>query len=195
MLPAAIINQNIREVKALYQNFLKSKSTKDNIEFKPNQPLCYNNQNYDIDGHIINIRLYTTRCEQFGIPVKEMKRFEKLQKHIEKGCKLGKASLFYKRGKWFFAVTITVEDQESQSSNIMGIDIGLRQLAVTSVKTPEGQEINRQLYSGKEAGFIRKKYRTTRRSMGRAKKPEAIKDLKPLRCLLWETPRDFHKNS
>ena len=40
-LPSAVINQNIREVKALYKLFKKSNSKKDNLEFKKNQPLCY----------------------------------------------------------------------------------------------------------------------------------------------------------
>ena len=45
-LPSAVTNQNIREVKALYKLFKKSKSHKDNISFKFNQPICFNNQNY-----------------------------------------------------------------------------------------------------------------------------------------------------
>jgi putative transposase len=90
---------------------------------------------------------------------------------------LGKASLFFKRGKWYFAVTVTLEDKETNNPKVMGIDIGLRQLAVASIQDEDGKEINRQFHSGNQAGFIRKKYRTTRRSMGKAKKPKAIKGL------------------
>jgi hypothetical protein len=142
-LPSAVKNQNIREVKALYKRFLKSNSKKENIEFKENQPICYNNQNYNIDHHIISIPLYTTKCQRFAFPVKQTERFEKLQQHIESVCKLGKASLFYKRGKWYFAVTIKIAAKKTNNSNLMGIDIGLRQLAVASVKNPQGKEINR----------------------------------------------------
>ena len=176
-LPSAVKNQDIREVRSLYRRFKKSDSEKEHMEFKPNQPICYNNQNHRIDGHIISIPLCIDRCKRFAFPVRKNERLKELSQHIEDGYKRGKASLFYKRGKWFFAVTITVEGKESQSSNIMGIDIGLRQLAVASVKTREGQEANREFHSGKEAGFIRKKYRASRRSMGRAKKPEAINAL------------------
>jgi len=174
-LPAAVKNQNIREVKTLYKLFLNSGSDKDNIEFKANQPICYNNQNYKIDHHIISIPLYTTKCQRFAFPVKQTERFEKLQKHIDSGCKLGKASLFHKRGKWYFAVTIKIAVKKNTNSNLMGIDIGLRQLAVASVKTPQGKEINRQFYNGKQAGFIRKKYRMLRRKLGQSKKVKAIK--------------------
>ncbi len=59
----------------------------------------------------------------------------------------------------------------------MGIDIGLRQLAVASVKTPKGKEINRQFHNGKQAGFIRKKYRSLRRKLGQSKKIKAIKTI------------------
>src|SRR6056297_2447187 len=176
-LPSAVKNQNIREVKALYKLFLKSGSDKDNIEFKDNQPICYNNQNYKIDQHIISIPLYNTKCQRFAFPVKQTERFEKLQQYIDSGCKLGKASLFYKQGKWYFAVTIKIAVKKTSNSNLMGIDIGLRQLAVASVKNHQGKEINRQFHSGKQAGFIRKKYRMLRRKLGQSKKVKTIKNI------------------
>lgn len=176
-LPSAVKNQNIREVKALYKRFLKSNSDKENLEFKDNQPICYNNQNYKIDNHIISIPLYTSKCQRFAFPVKETNRLKELQNHIKNSCKLGKASLFYKRGKWYFAVTIKIDNKKSTNSNVMGIDIGLRQLAVASIKTTKGKEINRQFYDGKEAGFIRKKYRSLRRKLGKSKKIKAIKNI------------------
>ncbi|TDX52672.1 hypothetical protein [Orenia marismortui] len=117
-LPSAVKNQNIREVKALYKLFLKSDSDKDNLEFKDNQPICYNNQNYKIDNHIISIPLYTSKCQRLALPVKQTKRFEKLQRYIENGCKLGKASLFYKRGRWYFAVSIKITDKETTNSSV-----------------------------------------------------------------------------
>ena len=177
-LPSAVINQDIREVKALYKRFLKSNSNKENIEFKNNQPICYNNQNYKIDGNIISIPLYTCKCERFAFPVKQNKRFKELQQFIRNGCKLGKASLFLKKGKWYFAVTIKIADKDTTNSNVMGVDIGLRQLAVASVKMPEGKEINRQFHNGKQAGFIRKKYRSLRRRLGKFKKVKVIDFIK-----------------
>jgi len=177
-LPSAVKNQNIREVKALYKRFLKSKSKKENIEFKDNQPICYNNQNYDLYGHIISIPLYTSKCQRLAFPVKQTIRFKELQQYIKDGCKLGKASLFYKRRKWYFAVTIKIDDKKTTNTNVMGIDIGLRQLAVASIKTSRDKEINRQFHNGKQAGFIRKKYRSLRRRLGKSKKVKVIKNIK-----------------
>lgn len=59
--------------------------------------------------------------------------------------------------------------------NIMGIDIGLRQLAVASIKALNGQELKRYFHSGKAAGYFRKNYRSLRRKLGQAKKIRAIK--------------------
>ncbi len=82
-----------------------------------------------------------------------------MQQHNKNDCKLGRASLFYKKGKWYFTVTIKIDDKETINSNVMGIDIGLLKLAVVSVKTSKGKEINRQFYNDKQTGFIHKKFR------------------------------------
>ena len=59
----------------------------------------------------------------------------------------------------------------------MGIDIDLNQLAVASIKDEKGKELNRSFHNGKQAGFIRKKYRSLRRSLGKSKKPKKIKEI------------------
>ena len=64
-LPSALINQNIREVKALYELFKNSKSNKDNLDFKANQPLCFNNQNYRIKSHFVSFPLYTDKSRRY----------------------------------------------------------------------------------------------------------------------------------
>lgn len=173
-LPSAVINQNIREVKALYKLFKKSNSKKDNLEFKKNQPLCYNNQNYKIKNHFISFPLYTTRSKRYWFPVVQNKIFIKLSNDIEKGAKLGKASLFKKKNKYYFAVTLKLEVDKSTGNNIMGIDIGLNQLAVASIKNSIGNELNCSFNNGREAGFIRRKYRSLRKTLGEAKKPNKI---------------------
>lgn len=176
-LPSAVKNQDIREVKALHKRFKKSNLKKETLEFKTNQPICYNNQNYKINGHIISIPLFTNKTSRYAFPVKQNERFADLQNHMESGAKLGKASLFYKGNKWFFAVTISFDIEKVDTKNTMGIDIGLRQLAVCSVKTAKGKEISRGFHSGNHAGFTRKKYNALRRNLGKAKKQKAIEKI------------------
>lgn len=175
-LPSVVINQNIREVKVLYKLFKSSNSKKDNIEFKRNQPISYNNQNYKIKNHFISFPLYTTESSRYWFPVVKNDIFYRLTNHIKNGAKLGKASLFRKINKYYFSVTIKLDmEDKSNGKNIMGIDIGLNQLAVASIKNFTCEELNRIFYKGKEAGFIRKKYRSLRRSLGKSKKPKKIK--------------------
>lgn len=176
-LPSAVINQNIREVKALYKLFKKSKSHKDNLNFKFNQPICFNNQNYKIKNHFVSFPLYTDKSKRYWFPVVQNQTFSKLSASIDNGAKLGKSSLFRKNNKYYLAVTIALEVNQSVNSNTMGIDIGLNQLAVASVKDINGLELNRVFYSGKEAGFVRKKYRSIRRSLGKAKQIKKIKGI------------------
>lgn len=177
-LPSAVVNQNIREVKALYKLFKKSNSHKDNLEFKLNQPICFNNQNYNIKKHFVSFPLYTDRSRRYWFPVVKNEVFNKLASHIERGAKLGKSSLFRKNNKYYLAVTLKIETTPALGDNIMGIDIGLNQLAVASIKDTNDKEINRVFFNGKKAGFIRKKYRTIRRNLGKAKLPKKIEEIK-----------------
>jgi putative transposase len=174
-LPSAVSNQDIREVKALYKRFKKSGSKKDNLEFKPNQPICYNNQNYKIKGHFISVPLYVNKSSRCWFPVVQNKTLDKLSNAIKDGAKLGRASLFYKNKKYYFAVTLSINVKESNGKNIMGIDIGLNQLAVASVVNSKGRELNRAFYSGKKAGYIRRRYKSFRKQLGKAKKPSKIR--------------------
>lgn len=177
-LPSAVINQNIREVKALYKRFKKSNSKKKNLSFKRNQPICFNNQNYKIERHFVSFPLYKEKSKRYWFPVVKNNRLKELNSHINNGAKLGKASLFRKGSKYFFAVTVTIETGKANEDNVMGIDIGLNQLAVASIKNSDGIEINRQFHNGREAGYFRRKNKSIRRSLGKAKKPKKIEELK-----------------
>lgn len=182
LLPSAVVNQNIREVKALYRLFKKSGSKKEIIEFKDNQPISFNNQNYKIDRHIVSFPVFNEKAGRIAFPVKQTERLKALHNHLNSGAKKGKASLFYRYRRWYFAVTVTINVNKQTHQNVMGIDIGLRQLAVASVSTPQGVEINRAFHSGRQAGFIRKKFRAVRRKLGQAKQLKAIKRLGGREC-------------
>ncbi len=62
-----------------------------------------------------------------------------MQQFIESDYKSGKAILFYKRGKWCFAVTIKIVNKESNDSNVMGIDIELLEIdSPLIIRQPRG---------------------------------------------------------
>ena len=149
------------------------------MSFKNNQPLCYNNQNYslDLENGFVSIPLWNDKSSRISFPLKFTPRYKELEYQLVFGTKKGKGSLFYKKGKWYFAVTLTIEPVYRSGDKTMGIDIGIRQLAVASILDDHLEEVNRSFYNGNEAGFIRKKYRTVRRELGKNKKLHAIRNL------------------
>ena len=151
------------------------------MEFKPNQPICYNNQNYTLllGENIVKIPLWNGKSQKLAFPVKPTIRAGELDYQLIFGAKKGKGTLFHKKGKWYFAVTVAFEPDiaPAPKDKTMGIDLGFRQIAVASVKDRSGREVVRQFYSGAYAGFIRKKYRSVRKELGKAKKPHAIEKL------------------
>ncbi|ALA69594.1 hypothetical protein GT50_04755 [Geobacillus stearothermophilus 10] len=50
-------------------------------------------------------------------------------------AKQGAAKLYKKRKKWYLAVAITFEVQQWEETKVMGVDLGLRYIAVASVGT------------------------------------------------------------
>jgi putative transposase len=53
-----------------------------------------------------------------------------LDRIIEGAAKQGTAKLYKKKRKWFMVLPITFDVEKSQSEKGMGIDLGLRYLAV-----------------------------------------------------------------
>lgn len=126
--------------------------------------------------------LYLSLCgngksTRTGFPLKLTPGYRELEYQLIFGAKKGKGGLFYKKGRWHFAVAITIEPADLSGDKIMGIDIGIRQLAVASILDKDSKETNRIFYSGNEAGFIRKKFKTVRKDLGKNKKLHAIKKL------------------
>ncbi|MGO1369431.1 RNA-guided endonuclease InsQ/TnpB family protein [Senegalia sp. (in: firmicutes)] len=176
-LSSAVKNQNIRDVKYLYKNFKKSKSKKENMEFKSNQPLSFSNQTYWIENHFLSISLFADKTKRIYFPLEtENKRFKEFEDNMEK-YKLGKLSIYNKNGNWYAAISITILDKKIEANNTMGIDIGLRQLAVVSILNEDKKEIDRKFFNGKEVGYIRRRFKALRKELGQAKKLKKIKEI------------------
>src|SRR5699024_10602720 len=85
-LPNDVEKQNIIEVKKNYILFEKSESKKKNMTFKDNQPICFNNQNFSLDGHMISFPLYEEKVQRFTFPVKRTERLTLLNDYIKQGA-------------------------------------------------------------------------------------------------------------
>lgn len=95
-------------------------------------------------------------------------KYEGYNKHLQmiksSNVKIGAAKLWYcKRKKQYYLIvslTLSKDIDISSLSNIIGVDIGYRNLAVTT--TPNN---NTQFFSGKKANYISNKYCKTRKSL------------------------------
>ncbi|WMJ16543.1 transposase [Geobacillus proteiniphilus] len=163
--PSAVVNQTIREVK----------SQKKNQKTKKFRTLwcCFNNQNVKVEkkGEFYTVS-FPTLEKRIGVPVVTRSYQEAwLNRLINGTAKQGAAKLYKKRKKWYLAITITFEVEPRHETKVMGVDLGLRYIAVASVGTKS------LFFKGSQCAFIRRRYAALRRKLGKAKKLHMIRKI------------------
>jgi putative transposase len=166
-LPSAVVCQTIRDMRS------KPKAK----HFKRHWP-GFNNQNFRVEkgssqsGGAVWKASFPTLEKRIGVPIAVEPYQEKyLNKLLEKEAKQGTAFLI-KRGKdWYIHLSLTLTVEETSGEKIMGIDLGLVDLAVASVS---GQTL---FFSGGYAAYIRRRYARIRKSMQKQRAHRAIKRL------------------
>lgn len=79
---------------------------------------------------------FPTVEKRIGVPVvAESFQMHWLDQVIAGAVKQGAAKLYQKKKKWFLAIPLTWEQDTSTNERTMGIDLGLRHVAVASVGT------------------------------------------------------------
>lgn len=166
--PSAVANQTIREVKSQKKN-QKAK------QFK--RLWCkFNNQNSIIEKEkdIYTIS-FPTLEKRIGVPLVVHDRQKVwVDKILDGSAKKGAVMLHEKRGRWYVSITLSFKPKikPSLKVKIMGIDVGFRYPAVASIGTKS------LFFDGKMAGFIRRKFNSSRKILGKMKKLNAIKKSK-----------------
>ncbi|KJE25950.1 transposase, IS605 OrfB family [Geobacillus kaustophilus] len=159
------MNQTIREVK----------SQKKNQKAKTFQKrwCCFNNQNLKIEkkGDFYTVA-FPTLEKKIGVPVVVRPYQQTWLDRIMNGtAKQGTAVLYKKKKKWYVAIPITFEVKRRKETKVMGIDLGLRYIAVASVGTKS------LFFKGNPCAFIRRRYAALRRRLGKAKKLHMIRKI------------------
>ena len=164
--PSAIINQTIKDV--------KSQKKHQQARFFRKMWCAFNNQNLKIEksGEFYTVS-FPTLEKRIGVPVVVHSYQQKWLNQIMNGsAKQGTAKLYKKKNKWFIALPISFDVKPSQGKKVMGIDLGLRYLAIASVGTKS------LFFKGNQCAYIRRRYAAKRRKLGKAKKLHAIRKLK-----------------
>ena len=182
-LKSCIKNEAIRVARKAVGDF-KSGNAETLPSFKRIQPVGINNQNWDMKKK--KGKWYIGFCSGLGkkyLPVVECehndKYFEWLIKKDKKDSHRhmrGTIKLLRKGSNWYVSIPVEysceLKKTEGQTEDTpVGIDLGLRHIAVVS----EIESGKRQLFSGKRVGYIRRHFRSLRKSLGKKKALRAIK--------------------
>lgn len=106
------------------------------------------------------------------MPLAATERQAELLGQVGTTVKQGAAKLYEKRGRWYLALSVSVETVPCTGDKVAGIDLGLRNLAVANC---EGATL---FFSGDHAAYIRRRMYSLRRRMGKAKALKAIRRMK-----------------
>jgi transposase len=131
----------------------------------------FNNQNFRVEksGNLYSVS-FPTLEKRIGVPVIARSYQQKwLERMMAGTARQGTAKLFRKKRKWFIALPLTFDVEASQGEKVMGIDLGLRYLAVASIGTRS------LFFKGNQCAYIRRRYAARRRKLGKAKKLDAIR--------------------
>lgn len=170
-LPSAVKNQAIKDAKSVFK---KAKKSKFSIVPVLKKPICiWNNQNYSFDFLYISLPLMLDgKAKKTPIRAllidKENRNFD-LLKH-----KLGTLRLTQKSGKWIAQISVTMPTLEGTGLKVMGVDLGLK---VPAVAVTDDERV-RFFGNGRQNKYMKRKFRSERKALGKKKKLNAIRNSK-----------------
>lgn len=170
-LPSAVKNQAIKDAKSVFKKAKKSKFTIIPILKKPVS--IWNNQNYSFDfTHIsmpIMVNGKATKTPIRALLVDKDNRNFELLKH-----KIGTLRITQKSGKWMAQISVTIPTIKETGGKVMGVDLGLK---VPAVAITDDEKV-RFFGNGRQNKYIKRKFRSNRKVVGKKKKLNAIRNSK-----------------
>ena len=169
-LPSIVKNEMIRDAMSIFK---KAKKTKFEKIPKLKKPYCtWNNQNYRFDFEFLYFPIMVDgKAKKTPIRAdlvdKDNRNFSLLNN------KLGAMRITKKSDKWYALIPVTVETEECVGEKSMGVDLGLK---VPAVAYTECGKV-RFFGNGRENKYVKRKFRSVRKDLGKRKKPEAIEKM------------------
>ena len=165
-LPSAVRNQAIRDGKSVYQKYKKT-----NIQSILKKPVCiWNNQNWKLKESVLSFPvLINGKSQRIAVPVLvsdyQLRQFN--------GSQLGTLRITQKSDKWIAQIAVEKPEPAINNTKIMGVDLGLKVPAVAV--TEDGT--TRFCGNGRQSKYIKRKFRSHRKKLGKQKKLSAIRRL------------------
>ena len=166
-LPSTLKSQGISDAKSAFRRYRKT-----GIEAIFRKPVAvWNNQNYRVEKSALVFPVLLNGKSQ-RIHVKAIIP-EKTYDFLE-SSKKGTLRITEKGGKLIAQIAVETNAQVPvTAAGVMGVDLGLKCPAVCYTDTGKVKFIG----NGRKNKYIRRRFKTRRKKMGKAKKPEAIKKL------------------
>lgn len=170
-LPSAVKNQAIKDAKSVFKKVKKNKYKVIPILKKP---VCiWNNQNYSFDfTHILMPIMMDGKATKTPIRtllVDKDNRNLDLLKH-----KLGTLRITKKANKWIAQISVTIPTVQGTGLKVMGVDLGLK---VPAVAVTDDEKV-RFFGKGRQNKYVKRKFCSERKALGKKKKLNAIRNSK-----------------
>ncbi len=180
VIPSSVLNEAVRLIRSRWITFCKQR--KRHIEtstphFRNTMAISFNNQNWSVkkDGHRYFVGFPVNGSKPYFELVLSPRQKDVLDKLLQKQVLSGNGQLLERKGKWYFIISIKFpEPKQVFNTNILGIDLGLNNIAVYYDK----EQGKTTFFSGKEIRYRRTKYASRRKSLGKIKKLYAIRKSK-----------------
>ena len=165
-LNSAVKNQVIRDARSIFH-----KVKKDKFEWVPylkNPIIVWNNQNYSISDDKISMPFVIDgKSKKISISAIILPRERKI---IESAAKRGTLRITKKNNKWIAQISLTINTSNSESTKVMGVDLGIKNPAVCVTDDGEVKFCG----NGRKNKYFRRFYNYRRKKLGKAKKLKAI---------------------
>lgn len=172
-LPSAVKNQAIQDAKSIFKRVKKNKYKQ--VPVLKKHYCMWNNNNYSFENNYILLPLMSLIGLDVArkIPIRAKlivkgNRTLELLKH-----KLGTLRIIKKSNKWIAQVSVTIPTTEKDGTKVMGVDLGLKVPAVAV--TEDGK--TRFFGNGRKNKYIRRKYKTLRKQLGKNKNLKLVKKI------------------
>lgn len=157
-LPSIIQNQAIRTAKSHHKE-------DGAVTFHRSQPVEINNQGWKLVENDNGTRLigFTTTQGRIYCPIEDYNYIEPvLSKLVTGEADKSKLELYRRGNDWYVSFTaVYEEDEQDEDETVIGVDLGLNN--IVTVVQPDTDE--KMMVSGKDVGYIRRKFHSLRREL------------------------------
>ncbi|TMV48339.1 IS200/IS605 family element transposase accessory protein TnpB [Paenibacillus mesophilus] len=119
------------------------------------------------DARSIHTKTIDQRVQRLTVSARITEREQRL---LSSG-KLGLLKVVEKSGKWFVQISVNIPVEKTPVVGTMGVDLGLKVPAVVATSTGKTRFIG----NGRQNKYVRRKYQSRRRRLGKLKKLSAIR--------------------